>query len=522
MSSGDQAAIRFDRVSKSFGATQALKDISFTVTRGEVHALVGENGAGKSTCLGLVSGRIPASEGLLVIDGRPLRQGDPRASAAAGVAAIYQELEVVPALSAEANVFLGNPLSNRGFLKSTEMRQQYLDVARAMGVAAYPGVRAQDLSVADQQVLEILRSQVRSADILLFDEPSASLARAEKDALHALIRRLREAGKTILFVSHDLDEVLALADTVTVFRNGELQATRPVADWTKAQLVEAMIGRVVDTEAYVRAGSATAERVRDCVDAPVLEVEELELDGVLAGVSFSLREGEVLGIGGLVGSGRSTVLRCLAGLVPSARGRLRIDGVEYRIPRTVIEALKLGIAMIPEDRKGLGLFAAMSSGDNIVCADRSAVSTAGFMSKKASYEAAANAASRFGFATSRLRHAASTLSGGNQQKLLLARWRHNAPRFLLADEPTRGIDIGAKAEIVESLMAMADSGLSIVLVSSDLEESAALCDNAIVLAHGQHVATLDRTGEEITVEGILGHAFGVDNPEEARPEVLTS
>ena len=505
-----QPAISLRGVTKLFGATCALSDISLDVFPGEVHALVGENGAGKSTCLGLISGRIMATKGQVLVSGIPLKQGDPRASAAAGVAAIYQELEIAPALAAEANVFLGSPLSRAGFLRFSEMRSRYISLAKEVGVSAHPGVRAQDLSVADQQILEILRSQVREASIILFDEPSASLARAEKEALHRLIRRLRDVGTTILFVSHDLDEVLDLADRVTVFRNGELQATRPTADWDNASLVEAMIGRVVDTQAYVRAESRAAAVVREGEAPPVLQVSDLAVPGVLEGVSFTLHAGEILGVGGLVGSGRSTLLRCLSGLVPQAKGRMTIDGAEHRIPRTAVEALQYGIAMIPEDRKRLGLFAAMSSCENIVCADRRAVSQYGFVSRKASHSSAGKAAVRFGFDGQRLRHAVSTLSGGNQQKLLLARWGHRLPRVLLADEPTRGIDVGAKAEIVESLTSMADNGMGVILVSSDLEEVAALSDRAIVLAHGEQVTTLTRDGADITIERILQHAFQLD------------
>ena len=515
-------AVAIRDVRKSFGAIRALKSITMDVRPGTVHALVGENGAGKSTALGCVAGRIAPTSGTVEIFGQELKYGDPRASRSAGVVAIYQELTVVPALSAEANVFLGQTRSRGGFLAERVMRQRYLELCGRMGVKAVPPrTPAGSLSVADQQVLEILRALESEARVLLFDEPTAALAAGERQALYELIKGLRHGGVTIIFVSHNLDEVLDLADDITVFRDGNLTASAPRESFTKASLVQEMVGRegddrvihelLEDEERAAAHAAVESARVARLARAqgrpPVLQAIGVTVPGAIDDLEIEVRTGEMVGIGGLVGSGRTTLLRALAGLEPSSRGRLFIDGQEVPWPRSVRQALGYGVALVPEDRKSQGLVLPMSSVDNIALSNFGGASRRGFISPRTVASATAGTAKEFGLQSERLHHAARQLSGGNQQKLLLARWKHRTPRVLLADEPTRGIDVGAKAEILRSLEGMADQGLGLVMVSSELEEVALVSDRVFVVAEGVLAGTLDRAVGRITVSDILHLAF---------------
>jgi ABC-type sugar transport system ATPase subunit len=512
-------AARFESVSKRFGAVQALRDIDLTLRPGTVHAFVGENGAGKSTALGILAGRLSPSSGRVEVFGEEFRYGHPRAARRLGVVAIYQELTVLPELSPEANVFLGQTPTRGGVLSEREMRRRYTELCEQMNVVCHPrGTRSGTLSVADQQILEIMRALISDARILLFDEPTAALATPEREALFTRINGLRERGITIGFVSHNLDEVLDLSDDISVFRDGQLKASSPRADWTKAGLVETMLGREADRRILAEllekpaedVGAPAYERPARLRDDELLRVEEVTVKGAIEDVSLTVRRGELAGLGGLVGSGRSTLLRALAGAEQVSSGRIWIEGVEVPWPRSIRASRRLGIFMLPEDRKAAGLVPAMTSMENILLCDLPAAARAGVVSPRGMEKRAASIAAGFGFSAARLRTPASHLSGGNQQKLLLARARHAEPKLLLADEPTRGVDIGAKEEIMDSLDEMAGDGIGIAIVSSELEEVAAVCDRVTVLAEGHVAGHLDRAKGEITVSDILHLAFELE------------
>ncbi len=518
---GQQVAASFAGVTKEFGATRALKGIDLTIERQTIHALVGENGAGKSTALGILAGRIGPTAGRVEVFGEKIKYADPRASRRAGIVAIYQELTIVPALSVEANVFLGQPLSHSGILSEGVMRRRYVELCDRVGVAAQPaGTAAGRLSVADQQLLEIMRALIFDARIMLFDEPTASLGQPEREALLSLMRSLREDGMTIIFVSHNLDEVLEISDRITVFRDGSLQETADRSVWDKPRLVRTMLGthsdqrvlaEMIDPSAEVRPADQTrSTRARGKV---LLGATGITVPGAISGIDIEICAGQILGVGGLVGAGRTTLLRALAGLEPRAEGRLWVDGTEVPWPHSVRRARALGIALVPEDRKGQGLVLSMMAMENVVLSDLGSLSRFGVISPKAVRASAAEVCGDFGFSPARLRSLTGQLSGGNQQKLLLARWKHWAPTILLADEPTRGVDVGAKEEIVRSLEAMAADGLGIVMVSSELEEVAAVSDRVIVLSEGRAVGRLDRTEGNITVSEILHAAFHVSQSE---------
>jgi ABC-type sugar transport system ATPase subunit len=489
-------AVRFRNIGKRFGDTVAVEDVALQIAAGSVHALVGENGAGKSTLLGMLAGRIAPTEGEIEVFGQSLQTGNVRLARAAGVVAIYQELTIVPGLSACANVFLGQTRSRFGFLSERAMHHRFNGLCERLGVAIPADIPAGELSVADQQILEILRALQSEARILLLDEPTSALAPPEREALFRRIRELRANGVTVLLVSHNLDEVLAIADDISVFRDGRLVSTAPATAWTKASLVAAMLGHAVS---YV-----AKRRAPEGADL-VLRAEGITVPGKIDNLSVAVSAGEIVGLGGLVGSGRTTVLRALSGLEQETGGRLWIDGVERRWPTSPSHALDLGIALIPEDRKQ-GLVLGMSAQENIVLADLGAAASAGFLSERRLRDCASNAVRGYAFDRRRLSAVAGSLSGGNQQKLLLARWRHRPPRILLADEPTRGIDVGAKEEILSKLRDLADSGLAILFVSSELEEVIAVSDRILVLSAGRDAGCLNA---EASVADILAAAFSL-------------
>lgn len=522
---GRAPAIAVTDLRKSYGVTHAVKPVTMNVAAGTVHALVGENGAGKSTFLGMLAGRTPPSSGEVLVFDEPLKHGDPRASRRAGVVAIYQELTIVPFLSAEANVFLSGPLTRAGFLSEKDMRSRYESLCDKAGVnAAPPRTPARELSVADQQILEILRALVSEARVILLDEPTASLAIAEREALYRLIRGLRAEGVTIMFVSHNLDEVLELSDEITVFRDGYHQVTAAANTFTKASLVKAMISDKGDDRVAAEllgggelplVAEVPSRRTRFRNKPPILLARGVTVPGAIENVDIEVRAGEIVGIGGLVGAGRTSLLRALAGLEPTSSGELSINGERVSWPHSVRRSLRYGIALIPEDRKSQGLVTSMSAMDNIVMSNFGRATSYGFVTERSVERVAEPLAKEFGLQDNRLRHRAGHLSGGNQQKLLIARWSHVPPLVLLADEPTRGIDVGAKAEIIAALERKAENGMGIVIVSSELEEVAAVSDRVVVMSEGRQVGQLDREHAPITAAAVLDLAFHV----QAGPEL---
>ncbi|GAA1828317.1 sugar ABC transporter ATP-binding protein [Pseudonocardia ailaonensis] len=502
-------------VSKSFGHVEALRSVDLDLAAGQIHALMGQNGAGKSTCLGVVAGRLAASTGSLTVAGEEWGDDhDARRARRAGIRAIYQERSLVPTMSAVDNVFLGELPSRGGFTHRGAMRTRFDELSRRLGVRIPPGARADSLSGADQQIVEIMGALASESRLLLLDEPTAVLAPPERERLFALMRDLRDRGLTMILVSHYIDEVLAIADTVTVFRNGAKVAHGPVAEWTEKRLVEQMLGhemavlsRLEESSSDAAESSGSSGGVEPGGSAPVLQVSGLHSGDGLRGVDLEVRAGEVVGLAGLVGSKRSTLLRTLAGLGTGATGRLMVGGREVGVPRSPREALRHGIALIPEDRKADGLVLSMGSRDNVMISDLGRCSRRGFVSRTRLRAQTSAHGLAYGITERMLDQPAGELSGGNQQKLLLARWANRVPRVLLADEATRGIDIGGKEQILTALRALADDGLAVVFVSSDLEEVAAVCDRVYVLRDGATAGELTRRHGGITQARILDIAF---------------
>lgn len=504
MSNSTGLAFRATGITKRYGGTLALDHINLEAEAGKIHALVGENGAGKSTFLGVLAGRVVPTEGEVAIFDRPHVFGSPREAHRLGISAIYQELTIVPRLSAVANVFLGQPYARAGLLSESRMRAEFLDVCARFGVDISPDALAGTLSTADQQMLEIMRGARSQAKLLLFDEPTTSLAPPEREGLFRIMNQLREHGTTMVFVSHNLQEVLDIADTITVFRDGHMAATGPREDWTKASMVRAMVGQDVVEYRRVERRKVTPGT------PPLITVKDCTLPGACANVSFELKAGEILGIGGLVGAGRSSVLRSLAGVERMSRGELIIEGRGVEWPTRPRQAMRHGIAFVPEDRKHQGLVLGMRAMDNIVMSNISEVSRYGVISERAVEEHSRVIAREFGYSGDRIGTIVRNLSGGNQQKVLLGKARFCAPKVLLVDEPTRGIDIGAKDEIMSTLRKLADEGMGIIVVSSDLEEVIQISDRILVMAHGHMVDELDQSDGPVQVADILNSAFGVE------------
>jgi rhamnose transport system ATP-binding protein len=495
--------LRARGIHKSFPGVRALHDVDFDLRSGEVHGLVGENAAGKSTLVKVITGAQAPDRGVIEAFGREVRHGDPRARRRSGIAAIYQEPAIVPELSAAANVFLGRPCRRGPFVSRARTHRSFRQLSTRLGVAIDPSMRAGSLSVANQQVLEIMRALAADHRILIMDEPTSSLGPAERDHLYETIRGLGAEGVATLYVSHQLTEVLALCDRVSVMRDGQLVSSAPVERWTKEGLVCAMVGRVLPKP---------PPRRRTVAEQDALRVDGLTVPGVVEGVSFTLRRGEILGLGGLVGSGRTSILRALAGAGLAGHGRLFIKGQEQRWPRSVRAALALGIALAPEERMSQGLVPSLSAAANVWLTDMRAVASGPVLRKRKTFQLAEETMHPLGFDVSRLREPAGSFSGGSQQKLVVGKWLHRRPDVLLLDEFTRGIDVGAKAEMLALVAGLAAHGMSIIIVSSELDELVEGADRILVLARGRLTGELD--GAEASVERILRLAFQVEAPAE--------
>jgi ABC-type sugar transport system ATPase subunit len=482
-------------VGKSFGATRALDDVSLEVRAGTVHGFVGENGAGKSTLGRIIAGVFPQDDGMLVLRGSPASFSSPRQALQHGIALVAQELALVPRLNVAENVLLGAEPRRRGVIDRRELLARFERLCAATGFDLPANEPVGGLAIGVQQQVEILRALARDASLVVLDEPTASLSAAEAASLHAVIRRLAGSGRTVVLVSHFLPEVLELADTVTILRDGRVVRTGPAAAETEDSLIAGMLGRSL--------GRTFPPKHPPAADAPVaLAVEDLFAPGV-RGVSLTVQAGEIVGLAGLIGAGRSELARAVFGATPSAAGHVGVGRSPlHGGPRA---ALAAGVAMIPESRKDEGLFLGRPVRENVSVASLRGLSRFGFMRRGREAERVRGAMATSRVAAS-LEVPASVLSGGNQQKLLFARALLEDRVVLIADEPTRGVDIGAKREIYEQLATLAGAGVAILLISSEIEELLGLAHRVLVMRAGRIVAEL--AGEAITEEAVLNASFG--------------
>ena len=487
--------LRVEGISKQFGETRALSEVSLGVLPGSIHALVGENGAGKSTLGRIIAGAIQPDAGVVVIDGEPVELTRPRDALERGIALIAQELALVPALAAGENVLLGVEPRRIGFVNRRRLRERYRDLAAEAGFELPEGVPIGALPVGQQQQVEILRALARDARLIVMDEPTARLSAAEAQKLHATIRSLAASGRSVMLISHFLKEVLEVADTVTVLRDGVLVSTGPTADVSEARLIEAMLGRRLTAQFPDRRPPAT-----DVSD--VLETRGLTGVG-FDDVSIRAAAGEIVGLAGLVGSGRSELAHALAGAAPILGGELAVAGRNRRF-RSPREARAARVAMIPESRRDQGLFGLRPVRENVSIASLDAFTRLGLVDRRRERDATGSALERVQVVGA-AEASVLTLSGGNQQKVLLARSLLLTPALLVADEPTRGVDVGAKRAIYELLVELAADGMGILLISSEMEEILGLSHRTYVMRSGRITAEL--AGSAMTEAAILAAAF---------------
>jgi ribose transport system ATP-binding protein len=487
-------------ISKSFPGVVALDGVSFGVHGGSVHAVVGENGAGKSTLMKILSGVYRADAGRILLDGKAVEFASPRAAERAGVVIIHQELNLVPALSVAENIFLGREPSRLGFVEGRIMERDAEALLDRLGHRLNPRGAVESLKVSDQQVVEIAKALSLDARVLIMDEPTTALAADDVERLFGIIRTLTTAGRTVIYISHKMDELFRIADEFTVLRDGKLIGHRAASDTTPGELVRMMVGREV---AYER-GQGGVQSGSELLRVENLSSREIDAGGRrrLSDISFSLRAGEVLGVAGLMGAGRTELLESLFGVHrTSADSRVTLGGETLAIndPR---EAIKAGLAFVSEDRKACGLVLDLNVGSNITLTQLKRFSRFGFIHAAREEEAAREYVARLGIKTPDTRAATINLSGGNQQKVVLAKWLLRGPKVLLLDEPMKGIDIKGKTEIYRLIEELAASGLGIILVSSELPELLALSDRIIVLREGRLAGMLERSeaAEERIIE----------------------
>ncbi len=533
---GAAPVLEMRAIAKTFGPARALSGVTFSAWAGEVHALMGENGAGKSTLMKILSGVHQADRGGEIrLGGAVVSVPDPAAARALGIVTIHQELALSPNLSVAENVFLGREPRRFGLVDRAAMRARCAPVLERLGVGFAPGAAVAALSIAERQLVEIARALAGAARVLVMDEPTTSLSARETDRLFALVRRLREDGLAIIYISHRMAEIDALADRVSVLRDGASVGTLVRSELTPGTLIRMMVGRDLssfytkshdDPAAQADAGLATradagpaapglaapgsaAQAARVAGPAPLLEVEGVG-DGVrVLGCSFDLARGEVLGIAGLVGAGRTELARLVCGIDRRSAGVVRVGGRAASC-RSPAEGVAAGLAYLTEDRKGLGLYLDMSVRQNIAIDVAGRDARAGVLDLAAARRRSGAAIRRLGVRSAGDAINVGALSGGNQQKVLLARLLETGPRVLFLDEPTRGVDIGAKSEIYRLIDELARAGLGVVVISSEMAEIIGVCDRTLVMREGRLVGEIaNRGASRITQEAIMALVAGV-------------
>jgi simple sugar transport system ATP-binding protein/ribose transport system ATP-binding protein len=483
-------------VSKHFGGVQALEGINLEIPAGAIHALVGENGAGKSTLGKIIAGALQHDSGSLLIDGQELSLRAPREGLNQGIAMMAQELLVVPHLTVAQNVFLGVEPRRGGWINRRRLAQRYEQLAARAGFTLGAERLVGGLRVAEQQQVEIMRALSRDARMIVMDEPSQALAGADVESLHAIIRSLAAQGRTVLLVSHFLREVLELADTITVMRDGRIVRTGPAAAETEATLIQGMLGRPL-TAVYPPKSPAPSDA------AVALSVRDVSASGV-ASVSFDLHAGEILGLAGLVGAGRSELARAIFGADRRLGGAVDLGGepLPGTGPRT---SLRRGLVMVPESRRDLGLLFSRSAVENVSLSSLSNHSRLGVVDRRSERAAARELLTRVSLTRASGESIVGTLSGGNQQKVLFARMLMCRPKVLIADEPTRGVDVGAKRAFYDLIVGLAAEGTAVLLISSELEEVLGLAQRVLVMRRGRIAREL--SSEEMNESAILAAAF---------------
>ncbi|ERE04574.1 sugar ABC transporter ATP-binding protein [Pseudogulbenkiania ferrooxidans] len=495
-------------ISKAFGPVKVLENVEFTLRGGEIHALMGENGAGKSTLMKILSGVHRADAGEILLDGRKAELRDTAAAEAAGIAIIHQELNLIPQLSVMENLFLGREPSRFGLIDYGRMRREAKAQLAALGVGGIdPDAEAGSLSIGQQQMVEIAKALALNARALIMDEPTAALTEREIDTLFGLMAQLKESGVAIVYVSHRMEEIFRVCDRISVLRDGCFVGEREIAGTDFDEVVRMMVGREIGDRYPKREAVPGAVR---------LKVENLADENMIAGISFEVRAGEVLGIAGLMGSGRSDILKTLFGAKRRTAGRVELDGEELKVAAPG-DAIAAGLGFVPEDRKSKGLVLGMSLRENATLVHLDRYARLGVVSAGDEKRAVDGLIEQLRIRTRDAELDVKSLSGGNQQKVVFAKWLARPPKVLLLDEPTRGVDVGGKAEIYHIVNQLAAAGAAIVMVSSELPEVLALSNRILVLHEGRQAGIFDAAGcdQETLMAAAAGGAASTETRKQA-------
>lgn len=492
-----EVAVRVKGVAKSFGGTRILNDITIDFFKGTVHALVGENGAGKSSVGKIIGGYYSADEGTVEIEGDTVTRFSPRDALKRGIAMIHQELQLVPELTVLQNVFLGQETNRAGVLVKGDLAR-FKTLEQTCEFGLNPNAKVASLRIAERQKVEIMRAVAREANVIIMDEPTSSLTEDEADRLHGLIARLKSRGTTIIYVSHFLDHILSTCDRVTVMRDGEVIRTDAIAGETKQSLVDSMLGKASEI-IWPQLPPAPADSV-----PPIAEMREVATTSGLSNISLTIRPGEIVGLIGLVGAGRTEVGRALFGADRLLWGTYVLDG-DVQKNLTIHQAVKKGVALVPEDRRKEGLVLSQTTRPNVSLASLDQISRLGIVNRRRERDRVARMIDHFGIIPGKVDGEVAFYSGGNQQKVLLSKWAVERPKLLILDEPSRGVDIGARQRIHEFIVEMAAAGVGVLLISSELEEVINLSHRGYLMSEGRIFAQADC--RELTVQDALKHIF---------------
>lgn len=494
---GDEIKLRVSKIEKSFPGVKALDKIDFSVRKGSVHALCGENGAGKSTLMKIINGIYKPDAGEIYIDEEPVKIKDPIKARALGIAMIAQELNYVPEMSVEENIFLGRlPVDKLGRVKWGEVRSKTLQLLKDEHLPYKPTDKLKMLTTSDIQMLEIMKAISNDASIIVMDEPTSSITQKEVELLFKKIDILRDKGCAIIYISHKMDEVFRIADDITVFRDGTVVKSMRAADTNIDEVIALMVGRRMDN-VYPK------EEIE--IGAPLLEVENLKSGRLFEDITFHVNQGEIVGFAGLVGAGRTEVMRCLFGLDPIDGGTVKVHGEEIKV-KCASDSIRHGMVMLSEDRRRYGIVPMRSVRENASLSSLEKFFYGGMAHPKKEAEVVGMYFDKMSVKTPSQETPIQSLSGGNQQKVLLAKWMMRDPEVLILDEPTRGIDVGAKFEIYKLMTEVAQSGKAVVMVSSELPELIGMCDRIYVMCEGHIAGELER--EEFSQEAIMMYATG--------------
>ena len=492
----EETILELKNITKLYPGVKALDRVNLSFRKGEIHALVGENGAGKSTLIKTITGAIQPTEGEVIINGRTFQGLTPALSRENGIAAVYQEFALVPVLDVTENIFMGEYIRKGVFFDKKAMRGRAKELLDSLNIEINPDEKVADLTTGYQQIVEIAKAISKNAQILIMDEPSAPLTNNEVEAMFRIVRRVKQQGMTVIYISHRMEEIFQLADRVSVLRDGTYICTKDIQDTDKDDLIKLMVGRTLK-ESYPTRNFTK--------DETVLEVKNLTGNGV-KNISFQLKKGEILGFGGLVGAGRTELAELLFGSAKIKSGEIYLHG-NRMMPRSPKDSISAGISLVPEDRKNQGLVLDMTVRDNLCMASMKNLSKKGMLSRKKAERFSKEYVEALRIKTPGIMQKVKNLSGGNQQKVVLGKWMGKQPEILIFDEPTRGIDVGAKQEIYKLMTSLVEEGKSIIMISSEMEELLGMSDRIIVFSKGRLVGTL--TKEEFSQEKVLKYSAEV-------------